>query len=247
MRFIPNQLRVTQLLSCLFLLLALASCKKEDNKVYKAEIISFTTKDASGEPIKGALTEKNEIVFYWPPEQNLPDSIAPVIKISEGSTVKPASGTKVAFNNQTSFTVTSQTGEVKAYKIKVMPYDPEPFINSVGFSRDNLYRDPTSEFYEYNLIEIENVGINEGLTEKNKKIELFLVDNNDKEFPLKIVNKEDVPAAQLNTYLRWLESQKATFFVSLNKIEIGVYKKIKLIYNNHVVYYDKSINVKQRK
>ena len=230
-----------------FLLLALASCKKEENKIYKADILSFTTKDSNGEPIKGALTETNDIVFYWPPEQKLPDSIAPVIKVSNGSTVKPASGTKVLFSEKTSFTVTSGNGVTKSYKLKVLPYDPEPFILSVGFSRGNLYKDPTSEFYEYNLIEIENAGINEGIAEVNKKVELFLIDNNNAEIPLKMINKEDVPAKQLNTYLSWLKSMKGTFFVSVNNVELGVYKKIKLKYNKHVVYYDSNITVKQRK
>lgn len=247
MRFISSKLRVAPFVFQSLILLVFVSCKKEDHKIYKADILSFTTKDSSGEPIKGALTETNDIVFYWPPEQKLPDSITPVIKISEGSTVKPASGTKVPFSAQTSFTVTSGDGVTKSYKLKVMPYDPEPFITSVGFSRGNLFKDPTSEFYEYNLVEIENAGINEGIAEVNKKVELFLIDANNVEIPLKMINKEDVPARQLNTYLSWLKSQKGTFFVSVNNVELGVYKKIKLKYNKHIVYYDSNITVKQRK
>ncbi|MBB5636857.1 hypothetical protein HDE68_002770 [Pedobacter cryoconitis] len=248
MKFIYSPFRIAQIVCSLAILLSIfSSCKKEENKIYKTEILSFQTIDASGEPIKGAITANNEIYFYWPPEQKMPDSIAPVIKISEGSTVKPASGTKVPFNEQTSFSVTGHDGSVKVYKLKISPYDPEPFIKSVGFSANNLFIYPASEFYEYNLIDIENVGINEGIAANNKNIELFLVDANNTDIPLKMINKEDVPAAQLKTYLSWLDGQKGTFFVSVNKIEAGAYKKIKLKYKNHIVYYEKTINVKVRK
>ena len=247
MKFIYNKSGVARLLF-IFILLAFTACKKEENNIpSKTDIISFTTKDANGEPIKGALTENNEIVFYWPPEQKLPDSIAPVIKIAAGSTVKPASGTKVSFNEKTSFSVTGSDGAVKSYKLKIFPYDPDPFIVSVGFSINNLFKDPTSEFYEYNQIDIENVSINDGLAASNNKIQLFLIDANDAEVPLKIVNKEDVPAKQMTSYLSWLANFKGTFFVSVNKVEAGSYKKIKLKYNNHIVYYDKAITVKVRK
>ncbi|MBB5645373.1 hypothetical protein HDE70_001661 [Pedobacter cryoconitis] len=248
MRFIYSRLRVTQIVFSLLILLSiLSSCKKEDSKIYTTDMLSFVTNDATGEPIKGAITANNEIYFYWPPEQKLPDSIAPVIKLSEGSTVKPASGTKVLFNEQTTFNVTGHDGSVKTYKLKISPYDPEPFIKSVGFSANNLFIYPASEFYEYNLIDIENVGVNEGIAANNKKIALFLVDANNVDVPLKMINKEDVPEKQMKTYLSWLDGQKGTFFVSVNKIEAGVYKKIKLKYNNHIVYYDKNINVKVRK
>lgn len=247
MKFIYNKSGATRLLF-IFILLAFTACKKEENNIpSKTDIISFTTKDANGGPIKGALTENNEIIFYWPPEQTLPDSIAPVIKIAQNSTIKPASGTKVPFNETTSFSVTGSDGAVRSYKLKVFPYDPEPFIGSVGFSINNLFKDPTSEFYEYNQIELENVSINQGLAEFNNKIQFFLIDANNAEVPLKIVNKEDVPARQMAGYLRWLESFKGIFFVSVNNIEAGSYKKLKLKYNNHIVYYDKTINVKVRK
>lgn len=248
MKFIYSKLRVTPIVFSLWILLTIfSSCKKEDSKIYTTAILSFVTKDATGEAIKGAITASNEIYFYWPPEQKLPDSIAPIIKLSEGSTVIPASGTKVLFNEKTSFSVTGHDGSVETYKLKISPYDPEPFIKSVGFSANNLFIYPASEFYEYNLIEIENAGINEGITAVNQKIELFLVDANNVDVPLKMINKEDVPEKQLKSYLSWLDSQKGTFFVSVNKVEAGVYKKIKLKYNNHVVYFDKNINVKVRK
>lgn len=247
MNFIHHKLSVIQFACSLLLLCSIISCKKEQVPASDNNILSISTKDAAGNPIKGALTADNNIVFYWPPLQAVPDSITPIIKIAAGSTITPASGTKVAFNEKTTFEVKGRNGISRSYQFKILPYDPDPYIISVGFSPNNLYKDSTSEFYDYNQIQLENVIFNDGLAETNKKIQLTLIDANNKEIPLKIISKDDISGKQLDSYLSWIKSFKNTFFVSVNAIDLGTYKQLKLKYNNHTVTYDKNINVKQRK
>jgi len=109
----------------LFLLLftLLGSCKKEYKKYPYADIISFTVKDANGEPLKAVVDAKN-LTLYWPPNQALPDSIAPVITVSDRANVSPASGKKVAFKDNVKFTVTAQNGSTKEYLIKKVINQP---------------------------------------------------------------------------------------------------------------------------
>lgn len=119
------------------LALTIAGCKKEYQQLPYADIISFSISDAKGEVLKGAL-EKNEIILYWPPEQPVPDYITPVIKVAEGATVSPASGTKVEFKEKTTFTVTAQNGKTTVYKIKPMINSVLPYIKSLsGFRTIN--------------------------------------------------------------------------------------------------------------
>lgn len=101
----------------------LGACKKEYEEYPYADIMSFTVKDANGDPLKAVIDAKN-LTLYWPPNQALPDSITPVITVSDRSSVSPASGKKVAFKDNVKFTVTAQNGTTKEYLIKQVINQP---------------------------------------------------------------------------------------------------------------------------
>jgi hypothetical protein len=120
------------LLLCLFS--TFSACKKEYEDFPYADIVSFTIKDADGNPLKAVIDEKN-LTIYWPSGQAVPDNIAPAIVVSERANVSPASGQSVAFKETTRFVVTAQNGTTKEYLIKKVINQPLLKINiSSGIS-----------------------------------------------------------------------------------------------------------------
>jgi len=107
------------------------ACKKESPDFPYAEIVSFNIVDANGAPLKGVI-ENNEIIIYWPPEQEIPDRITPQIIVSDRASVQPASDTQVAFADGTGFTVTAQDGTTKSYTLKKIVNVPKPYVTSFG-------------------------------------------------------------------------------------------------------------------
>ncbi|MFF5381192.1 hypothetical protein [Pedobacter suwonensis] len=109
------------LILCLFSIFG--ACKKEYEDYPYADILSFTVKDANGEPVKAVIDEKN-LIIYWPSGQPVPDHITPNIVVSERASISPASGQRVAFEETTKFVVTAQNGTTKAYLIKKVINQP---------------------------------------------------------------------------------------------------------------------------
>ncbi|SFA39507.1 hypothetical protein SAMN04488511_101458 [Pedobacter suwonensis] len=114
------------LLFCFFSIFS--ACKKEYEDFPYADIVSFTVKDANGEPVKAVIDDKN-LTIYWPSGQTVPDHITPAIVVSERASVSPASGQSVAFKETTKFVVTAQNGTTKAYLIKMVINQPLLKIN----------------------------------------------------------------------------------------------------------------------
>ncbi|WP_316829110.1 MULTISPECIES: hypothetical protein [Pedobacter] len=115
----------------LCLLSIFSSCKKEYEDFPYTDIVSFTIKDAAGNPLKAVIDEKN-LIIYWPSNQAVPDNIVPDIVLSERATVSPASGQSIAFKETTKFVVTAQNGATKEYLIKKVINQPLLKINVTG-------------------------------------------------------------------------------------------------------------------
>ncbi|WP_412469132.1 hypothetical protein [Pedobacter sp. KLB.chiD] len=117
------------LILCLFSIFG--ACKKEYEDYPYADIVSFTIKDANGEPLKAVIDEKN-LIIYWPSGQVLPDYITPTIVVSERASVSPASGQHVVFKETTKFVVTAQNGTTKVYLIKKVINQPLLKVDVTG-------------------------------------------------------------------------------------------------------------------
>ena len=100
-----------------------ASCRKEYTDFPYNNIESFTVKDASGKDLQGAIIN-DQIIVYWPPYQEVPQTIIPEISLAERATIEPASGSQVPFKDGTTFTVRAQDGSIRRYKL--MPVINQP-------------------------------------------------------------------------------------------------------------------------
>ena len=107
-------------------------CKTEYPDLPYAEIETFTIEDAYGEPLH-AVIKGEEIIIYWTPLEDEPESISPVIKVSEGASIAPASGEEVPYTAETQYTVTAQDGTKKTYNLRTEGGQPVPYINSIPF------------------------------------------------------------------------------------------------------------------
>ncbi len=117
--------------SAVLLLLAAASCKKTDTKYPFAALTSFQLTDNTGAALTASI-DSNTIIVYWPPMQDIPDSIAPVISVSPRATVQPSSGTRIPFNAGFTYTVTAQNGITQTYVLK-------PVINQAPVQITDVY------------------------------------------------------------------------------------------------------------
>jgi len=102
----------------ILLSLLLFSCKKEYPDYPYAELKQFIIKDAKGAELK-AVIKGEDIMVYWSPMQDVPDSVSPLTTVSERASIFPVSGKKVAFKDGTTYIVTAQNGTIKQYKLKL--------------------------------------------------------------------------------------------------------------------------------
>ncbi|NII25933.1 hypothetical protein HB364_12630 [Pseudoflavitalea sp. X16] len=116
------------------LLLVLGSCKREyvDAPHPYNEITSFKIAYDTGS-LKAAVTN-DSIVVYWSGFKAVPDSVAPVITISENATIYPASGQKIALKSGVKYTVTAQDSSKATYTLYLKVYQDEPVTTSNKFS-----------------------------------------------------------------------------------------------------------------
>lgn len=128
LKYTPHQFCFLSLLiSGMFLL----SCRKEYVSMPYNNIEQFIITDTEGNELKASVTG-NSIILYWPPFQPVPGHIKPVISISEGAKINPASGAEVPFDENTVYTVTAQDGSTKTYQLKTAINQPAPVFEIVG-------------------------------------------------------------------------------------------------------------------
>lgn len=111
-----------------------AGCKKtsyEQQKMPYNNIESFVVKGYAGDSINASI-KNDEIIIYWAAEAPLPATIKPTFVVSPGATVSPVSGTEVAFNSTTVFTVTAEDGTAKTYKLKPVINKAIPRISAIS-------------------------------------------------------------------------------------------------------------------
>ncbi|WP_312908245.1 DUF5018 domain-containing protein [Tissierella praeacuta] len=127
--------------------------------------------------------EGNNITIEVPNTVNL-SNIKPVIEISPNAKVKPASSEKVDFSKgEIDYTVTSQSGEQRVYKVSVIHSQgvvigpDEEYMNKLKQLRDNIYnkykKETNSEDWEWMNIgfyEGKNNGISDGIRRKTEDL-----------------------------------------------------------------------------
>lgn len=137
----------------LYLILALpalfAACSKtvydQETRPY-TDIISFYIEGqvAGKQQLQGVISN-DSIVVYWNPEVAQPSNIVPTIQVAAGASISPASGTSVAFSNDTKYTVTAENGDTKEYTLRIKTNRELPILTAVVASFDNIF--PIEEYY----------------------------------------------------------------------------------------------------
>lgn len=127
---------VKSILATCAVLISFFSCKKEyeQQKLPFATIESFELQGYFDSSIKALIVDE-EIKIFWAEGSELPKTITPKIKISEKSTISPASGETVPFNEETVYTVTAEDGTIKTYKLKPLINIPIPRLTSIPASK----------------------------------------------------------------------------------------------------------------
>lgn len=120
------------IIAALFLSAGFPSCDTEQEIVAYPynDIEHFSTVDATQTKLKGVING-NDIIVYWPPLQEIPATIKPVIAVSRNASVSPASGVEVAFSEETEYVVTAEDGTAKTYTLRPVINYPKPVIKSV--------------------------------------------------------------------------------------------------------------------
>src|SRR5690606_25366003 len=105
------------------------ACKTEYPDLPYAEIETFTIEDANGDPLQAVIKE-DEIIIYWTPLEDEPETIRPVITLSERASISPASGEAVPYNAATAYIVTAQDGSRKTYTLRPEGGQPIPYLKT---------------------------------------------------------------------------------------------------------------------
>ena len=111
------------------------------------QIIAFQVEEFSEDTVLEAAIKEDSLIVYWPSSvKAAPATISPNILIPEGASVTPLSGESVPFETGTLFTVTAENESDRAYILKVVFNQPEPYYErgaSLGeitfFDRNNIH------------------------------------------------------------------------------------------------------------
>jgi hypothetical protein len=127
--FLKKQIHNFQFLAIFMLALTCWSCKTEYPNLPYNDIESFSIQDADGKTLSASIVN-DQIILYWPPLVEQPESITPTIKISELATITPASGTAIQLQSDKpiTYTVRAQDGSSKNYTL-VFQYN-QPLVQA---------------------------------------------------------------------------------------------------------------------
>lgn len=126
---------VSKYLSGALLLLTVlfASCSKTELEQAKSpylDILSFKlTNTFNGIDSLDAVISGDSISIYWDQDVEKPAKITPIIKLSKGATISPASGEAVDFSNETIYTVKAEDGTTKTYRLTPILNTPIPVVS----------------------------------------------------------------------------------------------------------------------
>ncbi|WP_126972708.1 hypothetical protein [Gynurincola endophyticus] len=125
-----DQISKNILLLIIFAASCFTACKKETEKYDNTEIILFEYTDTNGETLQ-APVYGDTIYVYWPPMQDIPETITPAITLHQSANIFPASGHTLNLTDNNGYTITAENGSVKKYNVKLIINQPYPFISQL--------------------------------------------------------------------------------------------------------------------
>lgn len=128
----------------LALVTVLPSCTKTSydyEKMPYKNIESFKVKGYTADSLN-AVIRNGQIMVYWTGEADAPATIRPVIAVSKGAAITPASGVEVSFKDTTTYTVSAEDGSVQIYHLKPVLNVPIPRVYAITPNTLHLITDP---------------------------------------------------------------------------------------------------------
>ncbi len=100
--------------------LLLINCSKDDESKLSSEnkIISFKIVE-NGEEFNGVINQSTKTINITISDFDLPNSITPIIEISNDATISPSASTSQNFNQNVKYTVTAENGNEAVYNVIV--------------------------------------------------------------------------------------------------------------------------------
>jgi hypothetical protein len=186
-----KQIRIIKLLAIFIFAITCWSCKTEYPNLPYNDIESFSIQDGSGNTLSASIVD-DQIILYWPPLIEQPESITPTIKVSELATVTPASGTSVQLQSDkpVTYTVRAQDGSSKNYTL-TFKYN-QPIVTAAMASATFYLRLPGSANYYFDVR-------GENILPSDTQTKGYLVDKDGKETALSYFKAPTSFIAQFNT------------------------------------------------
>ena len=133
-------MRTKKLLFLFIINLLLMNCSSEDSPRLSSENkITSLSILVHGETFVGNINNNSKEIIIQTSGLELVNSIVPNITISENATITPDPNVAQNFNQEVSYIVTSENGDISTYKVKTenTPFSDEKKILSFDFSIDN--------------------------------------------------------------------------------------------------------------
>lgn len=194
----------------LAMLATLPACTKTETVPYLPatgnQLLEYKIVNVQGNPIYGAINQADTIVTVYLPFYLQLTSLEPAIKVSEGATVTPASGTMIEnllevfrTGRTIRYEVKSKDGKIKSYKLDIQVQQPAVTLEEVSKEADkpNEYVIDMKKDYDSFSFSVNGTGF----ASSQEMISAVLVDEANKEYgplPMSTFNTTDL------TYLNFV-------------------------------------------
>ncbi|WP_343701766.1 hypothetical protein [Chitinophaga sp.] len=184
-------LRLTAIACCTSALLFPACTKTEivaPPEEYPAQILEYKIVNVQGEPIQGAINEKDSTIAVYLPIYRQLVTLEPEIKVTAGATIQPASGTFIEgllsiFRKKgpIKYIVTAANGRTRTYTLKIEAQQPPVTLEELSASATDVNEYTLDMKPGFSSISFTVKGT--GFHENHDLLEVLLVDESGKEYP----------------------------------------------------------------
>lgn len=172
--------------------IAFTACTKTETVAPPAEfpssILEYKIVNVQGQPIQGAINEKDSTISVYLPIYRQLVTLEPEITVSDGAAVKPASGTLIEdlltvfrSNEPVRYTVTARDGRTRTYTLKIEVQQPPVTLQELSPGAADITEYSLDMKAPYSSFGFTIKGT--GFHENHDLIKVVLVDESGKEYP----------------------------------------------------------------
>lgn len=179
-------------LACLVTAAALTACTKTETVAppaeFAARMLEYKIVNVQGRPIQGAINEKDSTISVYLPIYRQLVVLEPEITLSEGATIKPASGTLIEdlltvlqSSEPLKYVVTARNGSTRTYTLKIEVQQPPVVLEELSTSATDIKEYTIDMNASYSSISFAIKGT--GFHENHDLVKVVLTDEAGKEYP----------------------------------------------------------------